>query len=234
MPSKSISLINAESAGVYNYFRTYDPTTGRYLESDPIGLAGGPNTYGYVGGNPLSGIDPYGLDCISIGTMMRCTFPGGGVDFRVPAPPGQPTSMGRNSASDLFAYHKTDVQVPIGDASEECVMRKLIENPTPGDPAPATRSGTRNNAKVFGLNNMVTSYVTNDLGTKLQVVVNVADPNSLLFPGYVARTVRNGTVRTYGEGLALEQTLPVGPRLGNWWYWQRQMEQIVEECSCEN
>ena len=45
----------------YNYLRDYDPTTGRYIEVDPIGIAGGLNTYGYVGGNPLIGIDPYGL-----------------------------------------------------------------------------------------------------------------------------------------------------------------------------
>ncbi len=45
----------------YNYFRTYDPSTGRYLESDPIGLSGGLNTFAYSNASPLSSSDPYGL-----------------------------------------------------------------------------------------------------------------------------------------------------------------------------
>lgn len=51
-------LSNAEH---YNYFRDYDPAIGRYIESDPIGLKGGLDTFSYVGGNPLFWIDPYGL-----------------------------------------------------------------------------------------------------------------------------------------------------------------------------
>jgi len=50
-----------ETGTHYNDFRDYDPATGRYLTSDPIGLAGGINAYGYVGADPLAGIDPLGL-----------------------------------------------------------------------------------------------------------------------------------------------------------------------------
>jgi RHS repeat-associated protein len=51
---------DAHAGLYYNYFRDYDPTLGRYIQSDPIGLAGGLNRSGYVDGKPLALIDPKG------------------------------------------------------------------------------------------------------------------------------------------------------------------------------
>lgn len=52
---------DSEKDSYYNYFRDYDPKIGRYIQSDPIGLAGGINTFSYVGNNPLKFTDRFGL-----------------------------------------------------------------------------------------------------------------------------------------------------------------------------
>ncbi|KZT14207.1 hypothetical protein A1D30_19605 [Acidovorax sp. GW101-3H11] len=75
----------------YNYFRTYAPGTGRYTQADPIGLDGGFNRFSYVGGNPLSRIDPLGLQAIIVPSPGR---PPRTVD------PNFPPGVGPNQQSD--------------------------------------------------------------------------------------------------------------------------------------
>ena len=51
----------ASGRSLYNYFRDYDPATGGYIQSDPIGLKGGANTYVYALNDPISRFDSNGL-----------------------------------------------------------------------------------------------------------------------------------------------------------------------------
>jgi RHS repeat-associated protein len=75
-----------ETTQHYNYFRDYDPSLGRYGESDLIGLTGGLNTYAYVRGRPTTHSDPLGLDWFkppsapsSVGRQGSIVEPGGPV-----------------------------------------------------------------------------------------------------------------------------------------------------------
>lgn len=54
----------------YNYFRDFDPAIGRYVQSDPIGLQGGINTYGYAEQSPVLFFDAFGLE--SSATQVLC------------------------------------------------------------------------------------------------------------------------------------------------------------------
>jgi len=74
-----------------NGFRDYAPELGRYIESDPVGLVGGPNTYGYVSGSPITQSDPRGTTPWTIAGGLGMMAVGGlMVQF------GQPNSMTSN------------------------------------------------------------------------------------------------------------------------------------------
>ncbi len=64
--------------GLYFYrARYYDPTIGRFISADPIGFNGGGNFYGYVGGNPILLIDPFGKASMCIALVLpSLTIPG--------------------------------------------------------------------------------------------------------------------------------------------------------------
>nr|WP_314550334.1 RHS repeat-associated core domain-containing protein [uncultured Ottowia sp.] len=57
---------DAETGLHQNWNRDYAPGIGRYVQADPIGLAGGENRYVYVNGNPLPKIDSEGLQAIAV------------------------------------------------------------------------------------------------------------------------------------------------------------------------
>ncbi|WP_242629527.1 RHS repeat-associated core domain-containing protein [Xanthomonas oryzae] len=67
-----------------NYLRDYEAATGRYGQSDPIGLGGGISTFSYVAATPLTSIDPFGLapnqGCVA-SVVATCTVVGGSVGY---------------------------------------------------------------------------------------------------------------------------------------------------------
>jgi RHS repeat-associated protein len=120
----------------YNWNRYYDPRTGRYITSDPIGLLGGINTYAYVGSNPLVRTDVFGLDWTydtSTGTISQ-TDANGNVTNSWPAGSG-PWGNGQSPPGD-YTLPSPPVPVPPShpnqasycDASGNCWWQPITPN----------------------------------------------------------------------------------------------------------
>src|SRR6185312_8468032 len=93
---------------VYARNRYVDPETGKFTQADPIGLAGGVNAWGFVGGDPVSYSDPFGLwpcppdnDCAGIDMLYGVT--GATVGMFTGGPPAAQAGVASSAASALFS-----------------------------------------------------------------------------------------------------------------------------------
>ena len=134
----------------YNYFRTYQPTQGRYTQGDPIGLSGGLNRFGYANQNALMYTDPLGLAtyickrplggapgsyappllnhtyaCVGSGANMTCgsttASSGGTLRNILTGSPGKPTT----STTDFFKPEACEQRQGDDSCIETCVANEL-------------------------------------------------------------------------------------------------------------
>lgn len=128
---------SASERTLYNYFRDYSPAYGRYVESDPIWLRGGVNTYGYVRGNPESNADPLGLmECRWVGLVLICDNRPPVLDPRDPYPTSPPPFTSPKLLPDWlvdkikdFCSAKEKPATSCQDHYQACLMTSLAGRP---------------------------------------------------------------------------------------------------------
>ena len=111
----------------YNYFRDYDPTIGRYIQSDPIGLGDGVNVYGYVHSSPMNYYDPNGETAIHLG--RGALWVGGRIGAGINA--GIRVASGGRTLGTIIYDTVHGDSIPGSDSRDEA--RDDADCPPPGD-----------------------------------------------------------------------------------------------------
>ena len=118
-----------------NWFRTFDPSRGQYLQSDQIGLRGGINSYRYVASNPLAFSDVRGLENPVLYGMMK----------NPPVAPPLPFNPNFGPSADNCAHYPMGLLYDIcsgtpSNPSMNC-SRKCLQVTYPGSGASALQLG---------------------------------------------------------------------------------------------
>jgi RHS repeat-associated protein len=127
---------DTEDSLYYNLYRDYDPTLGRYVQADLLGLSAGTNLFSYVGQTPTQEIDPNGL--------LELVLSGG---YHVPFSPG--VSVGQTAAITLYSTNPANVlsgdgptpDIEIGAIVDAGISLSVAKTPS----APATQIATNPN-----------------------------------------------------------------------------------------
>jgi RHS repeat-associated protein len=127
---------DAETGLAYNFFRDYDPSIGRYIESDPIGLQGGVNTYSYVRGNPENLADSAGLQ-VAVPVSPVVPPPGGevgGLPINAQWPAWLQDWIGKNIVGPLNDAEDTLLSMAKGGKQRKENEYTRAARSQPGDP----------------------------------------------------------------------------------------------------
>lgn len=118
-----------DGTGLLHYRARYlSPSSGRFIAEDPIGIAGGPNLYAYVRGNPMSYTDPLGLLDPWIGVRLKLGF-GAGLGI-LPFLGNDPFGTGCQCASDGTTSGGLSVMGALGNFGNSGIMAAAV--PTAG------------------------------------------------------------------------------------------------------
>jgi RHS repeat-associated protein len=118
---------DAEFGTWHNGYRDYLADTGKYLQSDPLGLDGGINTYAYLGGNPVQQIDPSGTICITPEQAKAAGSAVGGAIIAAVAYKGDPRMIAAGAAVGAGAsFLKSRIENHLGGSGGASVVAQTI------------------------------------------------------------------------------------------------------------